>query len=325
MTRLYTKTGDKGETSLYTGDRVHKSHPIINAIGSVDELIAHIGNVYKIRKEFDEKNSVNELMTALFTALAGVSAFFMCTIHMMSGCKMNTDLAILQFYSCRDSFVVETAKIILIFAFLTSIIGSMFYSNKIARGKNYDISNHSDPKDLLRIMRTLMEINSQLASPVKENLFREIIDEPLADFIDENKIVHLEGFLRKEIKFLETRIDFFSVMTSDLKKFILPVGNSTAIACNITRTIARRAEIQILEANKHAMMHYAETRMHSDSFMDPQPFASHIDREVFRFMNRLSDYFFALSRYRFNVESRDNETTWTSKVTNSKKEKPDDQ
>jgi len=38
---IYTKSGDKGETSLIGGRRVPKSHPRIEAYGLVDELMAH--------------------------------------------------------------------------------------------------------------------------------------------------------------------------------------------------------------------------------------------------------------------------------------------
>lgn len=43
MTKIYTKTGDTGETSLATGDRVSKSSPIIGVVGSLDESNSFIG------------------------------------------------------------------------------------------------------------------------------------------------------------------------------------------------------------------------------------------------------------------------------------------
>ncbi len=40
---MYTRTGDKGETSLYSGRRVGKDSLRVDAYGSVDELNSHIG------------------------------------------------------------------------------------------------------------------------------------------------------------------------------------------------------------------------------------------------------------------------------------------
>jgi cob(I)alamin adenosyltransferase len=43
LSRIYTKTGDGGETSLGDGTRVAKDHPRVAAYGSVDELNAVLG------------------------------------------------------------------------------------------------------------------------------------------------------------------------------------------------------------------------------------------------------------------------------------------
>ena len=43
--KIYTKTGDKGETSLIGGKRVPKYHVRIEAYGTVDELISYIGDI----------------------------------------------------------------------------------------------------------------------------------------------------------------------------------------------------------------------------------------------------------------------------------------
>lgn len=43
--RIYTKTGDKGTTSLIGGTKVSKAHARIEAYGNVDELNSHIGLV----------------------------------------------------------------------------------------------------------------------------------------------------------------------------------------------------------------------------------------------------------------------------------------
>ncbi|STT35719.1 cob(I)alamin adenosyltransferase PduO [Klebsiella pneumoniae] len=38
---IYTRTGDAGSTSLFTGQRVSKTHPRVEAYGTLDELNAH--------------------------------------------------------------------------------------------------------------------------------------------------------------------------------------------------------------------------------------------------------------------------------------------
>ena len=41
---VYTKTGDKGTTSLVGGSRVPKTHIRLEAYGTIDELNSHLGS-----------------------------------------------------------------------------------------------------------------------------------------------------------------------------------------------------------------------------------------------------------------------------------------
>ena len=43
VAKIYTRTGDKGETSLFDGTRVSKADPRVEAYGEVDELNAWLG------------------------------------------------------------------------------------------------------------------------------------------------------------------------------------------------------------------------------------------------------------------------------------------
>lgn len=57
--KIYTKTGDKGQTSLIGGKRVSKSHSRIEAYGTVDELISYIGLLRdSVKDEGVKKNMI---------------------------------------------------------------------------------------------------------------------------------------------------------------------------------------------------------------------------------------------------------------------------
>lgn len=70
---IYTKTGDKGETSLFGGKRVPKSEAQVDAYGSVDELNSWIGRVIaeitnEEKKEFLTKVQSDLLLLGGFLA-----------------------------------------------------------------------------------------------------------------------------------------------------------------------------------------------------------------------------------------------------------------
>ena len=54
--KVYTKTGDKGETSLFGGKRVSKNHLRIESYGTVDELNSYIGLIKDQKIDNQTKN-----------------------------------------------------------------------------------------------------------------------------------------------------------------------------------------------------------------------------------------------------------------------------
>ena len=65
--KIYTKTGDKGKTSLIGGTKVIKSHPRIEAYGTIDELNSFIGLSLDHISSFLIDNVLAEVQDRLFT------------------------------------------------------------------------------------------------------------------------------------------------------------------------------------------------------------------------------------------------------------------
>ena len=73
-TKIYTKTGEKGETGLYSGQRVQKDSLRMHAIGDVDELNACLGTVRAKGCNDHVEKMLHELQRQLFSVGADLSA-----------------------------------------------------------------------------------------------------------------------------------------------------------------------------------------------------------------------------------------------------------
>jgi len=78
----------------------------------------------------------------------------------------------------------------------------------------------------------------------------------------------------KQVAFLEERIDEMDASLEPLTSFIIPGGGTAVSQAHIARTVCRRTERTILRLAKDV----------------------DIQEDIIRFYNRLSDYFFVLSR-----------------------------
>jgi len=85
--------------------------------------------------------------------------------------------------------------------------------------------------------------------------------------------------LEESLKALEGTIDLYDSELPRLNSFVLPQGAPSAAAAHVARAVARRAERCILTLNDH--------------LTQPQC----IDLNVRKYINRLSDYLFILSRH----------------------------
>jgi cob(I)alamin adenosyltransferase len=65
--KIYTKTGDKGTTSLIGGTKVPKSHLRIEAYGTVDELNSYIGLCRDLLEDANSRQVLQEVQDRLFT------------------------------------------------------------------------------------------------------------------------------------------------------------------------------------------------------------------------------------------------------------------
>ena len=68
--KIYTRTGDRGDTGLFGGGRVPKDHPRVEAYGEVDELNAAIG----LARSIEPMLRIDEVLVPLQRDLFAIGA-----------------------------------------------------------------------------------------------------------------------------------------------------------------------------------------------------------------------------------------------------------
>jgi cob(I)alamin adenosyltransferase len=68
--RIYTRTGDAGDTGLFGGGRVPKNHPRVEAYGDVDELNAAIG----FARSIEQMSRIDEVLVPIQRDLFALGA-----------------------------------------------------------------------------------------------------------------------------------------------------------------------------------------------------------------------------------------------------------
>ncbi len=168
--KIYTRTGDTGETGLFGGPRVSKDARRINAYGTVDELNATLGLVASGLQQTDALQEVRSR--------------------------------------------------------------------------------------LRRVQNELFVLGADLATPLDASIDLSRIDD-------------------RHVDMLEEEIDEMDKALPPLERFILPGGSETAARLHLARTVARRAERELVAFGKDAP--YNVTAL--------------------RYLNRLSDWLFVLARW----------------------------
>ena len=92
--RIYTRTGDKGETGLYGNTRLDKDSQRIKTIGDIDELNAFLGYAHSLISDTDIANLLNRMQNELFDL--GADLAVLETHHQAESLRISNDLVLEQ-------------------------------------------------------------------------------------------------------------------------------------------------------------------------------------------------------------------------------------
>jgi cob(I)alamin adenosyltransferase len=129
--KIYTKTGDKGETGLFGGKRVKKNSLRIKAYGTIDELNAFIGLAVIEVTDKSVKKVLLKIQNQLFTVGSDLS-----TPETEKNKKFNIERTPEDFYLSTEKIIDE-------------------YDTKLDELKNFILPGGSKGAALLHICRTI--------------------------------------------------------------------------------------------------------------------------------------------------------------------------
>ncbi|MBE6271985.1 MAG: cob(I)yrinic acid a,c-diamide adenosyltransferase [Prevotella ruminicola] len=73
ITKVYTRQGDRGKTSLVGGQRVSKASERLEAYGTVDELSSHLGLLASFLPDGDDKTMIIRVQSCLFNVCTNLA------------------------------------------------------------------------------------------------------------------------------------------------------------------------------------------------------------------------------------------------------------
>ncbi len=153
----------------------------------------------------------------------------------------------------------------------TSLFGGTRVAKDDLRIEAYGTADELN--SFIALLISSMEINekTKFLLEIQNNIF--VIGSMLS--MPSNKNFNIPEIKEVDIEKLELEIDSMELILEPLANFILPPGNKTVSLCHICRTISRRTERRIVTLDKVEI----------------------INPLIIKYLNRLSDFFFVLSRY----------------------------
>ena len=175
------------------------------------------------------------------------------------------------------------------------------YTKKGDTGTTQLIGGTRVPKHALRIESygTIDELNAHLGL-IRDQEINSLYIHQILEIQDrlftmgsllaadpETNTMTLPELSESDVVFLENCMDEMDTNLPDMKSFVLPGGHSTVSYCHIARCVCRRAERITDNLNE----------------------VSVVDPVILKYLNRLSDYLFVLSR-KLSQELNANESPW---------------
>ncbi len=125
---------------------------------------------------------------------------------------------------------------------------------------------------------------------IQDRLFT--IGSSLACDPDKEPLMKIPDLNESDIEFLEIEIDSMNEILPPMKSFILPGGSVAVSTAHIARCVCRRAERCCVNMKEQLL---------------------YVDPLVIKYLNRLSDYLFVLSRY-ISQQSGATELKWKPRI-----------
>ena len=177
------------------------------------------------------------------------------------------------------------------------------YTKTGDKGKTNIIGGHEVLKSNIRIKSfgEIDELNASIAisisqinnfSPKFKNSLKEELQKiqhqlfnlgNMVATIPKDIKVSSPSICEDDIEFLEKNIDKYNSVLPILKSFVLPGGSMINSTLHLSRTICRRCERTVVELSENEQC----------------------DENIIKYLNRLSDYLFVLSRYVIHLQKID--------------------